>query len=390
MSFSLNDIKESNTLLATLFDNITSAVFLVDREHRVQNVNDAFTKIFGTDYSRAVGKLCGNAIGCIFTEENQFNCGTTKFCNDCCVRQSIEQAFTHENEVFRNIIERDFSILGKREMRYFRYTTKKVQISENDMVLVIADDVTDLETARRELETKNAELVKLNEQKNRFMNVAAHDLRNPIGSIHSFVDFIKNNLSSLSGEKLAYYFDVIHESSRLSLDLINELFDIAMIESGKLELHPSPVDYNAFVVKSVDRNRIFAENKNISLTVIPLEPEIKINSDKIKLDQVLNNLVSNAIKYSPQNSAITIRISLTPHEILTEVIDTGQGIKPDDLEKLFHPFGKTSTKGTDGESSTGLGLAISKKIIESHGGRIGVKSEFGKGSVFYFTIPIKK
>jgi len=135
-------------------------------------------------------------------------------------------------------------------------------------------------------------------------------------------------------------------------------------------------------------NDFFAKNKNISIQC-DLEIQNQILSfDEGKIDQVLNNLIGNAIKYSNSNTTITVKVSIENEHIVTQIIDNGQGIPETEINDIFRPFKRSSVRPTNGESSHGLGLAIVKKIIEGHNGEVGVSSVVGKGSTFYFTLPL--
>ena len=171
------------------------------------------------------------------------------------------------------------------------------------------------------------------------------------------------------------------------LHLIDDLLDFSTIESGKLELELHEADYWRLVNENIALNKVFADKKNIGITVTGEFKNIPLLFDHGKMEQVLNNLISNAIKYSFPQTEITVKVSQEENFMRTEVMDQGQGIPKEELGKLFSPFVKTSVKTTAGEKSTGLGLAIVKKIVEGHGGLIGVTSEVGKGSNFYFTLP---
>jgi two-component system OmpR family sensor kinase len=133
---------------------------------------------------------------------------------------------------------------------------------------------------------------------------------------------------------------------------------------------------------------MLARNKSQSVVLETSLSEINFCFDKNKIEQVLNNLLGNAMKYSAANTQIQIEVTSTDHWMTTKIVDEGQGIPQDELGKVFHPYQTTSVKATANEKSIGLGLAIVKKIIESHHGEVGVKSEVGKGSVFSFKIPI--
>ncbi len=173
------------------------------------------------------------------------------------------------------------------------------------------------------------------------------------------------------------------------LTLLSDILDLSKIEAGNLDLKIKEHDYKAFLEHNIKLNLVIAEKKKISVG-LEYAAELKvIKFDKYKLEQVLNNLIGNAIKYSYPETRITVKVS-SPHEgkILTEIIDEGQGIPAEELENIFVEFNKSSVQSTGGEKSTGLGLAISKRIIEGHNGKISVTSEVKKGSNFYFELPL--
>ena len=172
------------------------------------------------------------------------------------------------------------------------------------------------------------------------------------------------------------------------INLLNDFLDISKIEAGKLDLKKNEINYIPFVEQNIKLNSLLAQNKKIEITrAFNLSDQILL-IDNEKIEQVLNNLIGNAIKYSYPNSKILVKVFKENELIVTQVIDNGQGIPKNEINEIFHPFKKSSTIPTDGETSHGLGLAIVKKIIEGHNGNVGVASEFGKGSTFYFTLPI--
>ena len=247
----------------------------------------------------------------------------------------------------------------------------------------------ELVITQHELKRRNEELEKLNEQKNQFLGMAAHDLRSPLGLILAYSNFLSEQTSSMLNESQAKFLSVIQLSSKFMLGLINDLLDISKIESGKLQLNLEKMDLLLLIKRNVELNNFLANKKQIaiSLKCDKTIPEIIIDSAKV--EQVFNNLISNAIKYSYPSTKVEINIEKTDHDVIISVIDQGQGIPTEELGKLFEPFEKTSVRATGGEKSTGLGLAIVKKIIEGHQGKIWTESEVGKGSKFHFTLPLK-
>jgi len=243
---------------------------------------------------------------------------------------------------------------------------------------------------QRELTRKNIELARLNELKNKFLGMAAHDLRNPIGVIMGFSDFLMEDMETVMSEDQIQMLITIQHSSEFMLHLLEDLLDITAIESGKLVLELQKADLVSLVRKNANLNGIIATKKNINIQIeVPgFIPEVKIDVNKI--EQVMNNLISNAIKYSMPGTLIKVNISCENDLIIVAVKDQGQGIPADEIEKLFKPFQRTSVRATAGEKSTGLGLSIVRNIVLGHGGNIWVESKLGEGSTFSFSIPANK
>ena len=246
-----------------------------------------------------------------------------------------------------------------------------------------------LEENLNEIKEKNEKLEELNKIKNEFLGMAAHDLRNPLGVIQVTSEYLllidlNNNLSEEQLDLLRE----INTSSEYMRDMLNELLDITAIESGQLKLEIKVEDYINFLKHIIKLNKPLADRKEISLELNVKDTVPPMNFDKNKITQVLNNLITNAIKFSWPETEISVEVRKEGDSIITGIIDQGQGIPFDEIADIFKPFQKTSVKATAGERSTGLGLAITKKIVEGHGGKISVESKVGKGTRFYFTLPI--
>lgn len=246
-----------------------------------------------------------------------------------------------------------------------------------------------LVTMHREIAKKNLELQKLNEEKNKFLRMAAHDLRNPIGVILSYSMIILDEAAAKLNDEEKDFVETIKRSSEFVLTLLNELLDIAVMESGQVNLNLSQVDLVSLIENNITLNRVQAGSKNIAVEFKPEVKTCELNIDNIKIEQVLNNLISNAIKFSNPNSVVQVGVKLDDGWVTVFVEDHGPGIPEKEQQKLFQPFARTSVKSTAGEKSTGLGLSIVKRIIESHDGKIWVESEVGKGSKFCFALKLK-
>lgn len=239
----------------------------------------------------------------------------------------------------------------------------------------------------QEIARKNTELEKLNEEKNRFLRMAAHDLRNPISAIVSFSSMLlESTASRLTGEEYEFM-GIVNQSGEFVLNLLNDLLDVSVIESGKLQLNIAPFDLVKELRDCIIMNKVLADKKGIKLILDTELTSFSFAADQIKIGQVINNLLSNAVKYSYHNSEVVVFLKDEESNISISVQDNGQGIPADELSKLFQPFAKTSVRSTGGERSTGLGLSIVKKIVEEHGGTISVDSTVGLGSEFFVLLP---
>lgn len=232
----------------------------------------------------------------------------------------------------------------------------------------------------------NMQLVKLNDEKNKFIGIAAHDLKNPIGSISAISDLLLSDNLDKMDEETIEMLGYIKELSTNSMHILKNVLDVSKIESGIIEIKIKDQDYIEFVKKQIFFNQLLANKKEIKINFETNETKLFFRFDEHYLSEVVNNLLTNAIKFSHNNATIRVKISVDDMVVKTEIIDTGKGIPPQEHSKLFKYFQKTSTLPTAGEISTGLGLAISKKIIIEHKGTIGFSSEPQKGSNFYFEL----
>jgi signal transduction histidine kinase len=246
----------------------------------------------------------------------------------------------------------------------------------------------ELVTLQRELAKKNVELEKLNAQKNQFLGMASHDLRSPLAVMISYSEFLLDEAGDYLQDDHMEILSVIHSYSKFMLRLVTDLLDVSAIEAGKLVLELQPVDLVDLVRRNLALNKVLAARKEIELV---LEGETNLppmNIDGHKIEQVLNNLISNALKFSHPHSRVLVQMARSGEQVLVSVSDAGPGIPPQELDRLFEPFAKTSVRSTGGEKSTGLGLMIARKVIEAHHGQIGVESTVGVGTTFYFTLPL--
>jgi signal transduction histidine kinase len=255
-----------------------------------------------------------------------------------------------------------------------------------DIFIQIANQLSTIVEKSRYLQ----QLLELNELKNKFLGMAAHDLRNPLSTIKGYLELF---LTDALGELTADQREVLNDMSQTSdnmLDLINDLLDVTAIETGNLQLKRQPTDLDVLLHAIQASFRVLAHAKSIEIKLDLPETLPVLHIDQARIKQVLVNLISNAVKYSFSRTIILLIVKVFEKEVWVSVKDQGQGIPVEEMKKLFKDFSRTSVKPTAGEKSIGLGLAITRRIVEAHGGIIWVDSEIGKGSTFTFSLPTKE
>lgn len=245
-----------------------------------------------------------------------------------------------------------------------------------------------LNSIYEEIKKKNEELKQLNEVKNQFLGMAAHDLRNPLGVIKGFCSILYSKLYGEIDEKSIKMIENIEHSSTFMLQLINELLDISVIESGTVSLRISEVNLDDVIKECLYLFKELAEKKKITLVYHSDNLCPIIQCDQNKIFQVLSNLITNAIKFSNAGSNVEIFLDSKEQEVILSVKDHGIGIPENAQAGLFQPFTKASVSGTAGEKCTGLGLAIAHKIVQEHKGKIWFESKQGKGTTFHVSLPV--
>ncbi|MDQ7988032.1 MAG: sensor histidine kinase [Candidatus Dactylopiibacterium sp.] len=237
------------------------------------------------------------------------------------------------------------------------------------------------------LERSNARLKALHEERGAFLQIAAHDLKNPTAAIISYADLLRERWNAWDDDKKLLRLGNIRSMAQLTFDIIRNLLDIDAIESGHYVLRPGPVDAVQVLRAVCEEFRERCDAKHLRLH-LALEDAPLLYVDKIALHQILDNLVSNAIKYSPHGRNLYVSLETDAQQAHIHVRDEGPGISDDDQRLLFRKFTRLSARPTAGEHSTGLGLSIVKYMTEASGGRVRCASRLGEGAIFSVSLPL--
>jgi signal transduction histidine kinase len=217
--------------------------------------------------------------------------------------------------------------------------------------------------------------------------MVAHELRAPIAAVEQQLTVILNRMAGEVTEKQEKMLSRAKERTKGLLTLINDLLDLSKIEAGKMVQYKEPLSLQEPIQRVVDLMRPEAEKKRIDLQFLPSQVNSMIHADRLSMEGIFTNLISNAIKYTPERGKVWITLSEEGGCVKATVSDTGIGIKEEDLSRIFDRFYRVKTSETREIIGTGLGLSIVKSIVEAHLGSISVESEEGKGAVFTVLLP---
>jgi signal transduction histidine kinase len=261
--------------------------------------------------------------------------------------------------------------------------SRHVDVDNRDELGALATNVNRMND---ELERLYSELQAASRHKSEFLANMSHELRTPLNAIIGFSQVLRERMFGEVNEKQAEYLDDIISSGNHLLSLINDVLDLSKVEAGQVELEVAPFSLQEALERGVVMVRERATKDGVRVA-LAADPDVDVvEGDERRIRQVIFNLVSNAVKFTPAGGAVDVSAAQVNGEVRVSVSDTGPGIAPEDHERIFEEFRQTET-GVEQREGTGLGLALSKRLVELHGGRIWVDSEVGKGSTFVFTLP---
>ena len=376
-----NELGLNKDFSDAILRNIDAYIVLANRNFLVEKTNYYSLNSEKDDcVLHRVGELlrCKNAL-------DSGACGTHENCKSCPVRASIERCFREKNSFSR--LEAPMRLLLSDDTD--NYVDCVVSVSgaymvqnRDEKVLLTVRDITRLKKVQEELEVARRVAEVAGEQKTAFLANMSHEIRTPLNAIVGFAGL----LSNASESERNSYVEIIKGNTNMLLQLVNDILDMSKIEAGTLEFIYSDTDVNQIMreLEGIFRLRLEEADSPVRIVFEPCLPVCFIHTEKNRVSQVLSNFLSNAFKYTKEGS-ITLGYKVREDDIYFYVQDTGAGIPAGKVDKVFERFMKLDAK----KQGTGLGLSISRTIIKKLGGEIGVFSEYGKGSTFWFTLPVK-
>jgi len=282
-------------------------------------------------------------------------------------------------------VEQEFPNIGRKVMLL---NACRLKLAGTDMILLAIEDITERKKIE-ELHLENERLISASKARSEFLTIMSHELRTPLTSVIGYSIILEGKTQGELNEKQKYFVDNILKSSKHLLDLINNFLELAKAEAGKQEMVFEEISVNDAINEIFELIKDNATGHDIILRK-EFDPEkLSIKADRRALKQILFNLLSNAIKFSKKEGGIiTVSTKRDNDFVMISVIDTGIGIKKEDLPRLFQKFEQLDSGISRKYEGTGLGLAITKQLVEMHGGKIRVESKYGQGSNFIFYLPI--
>jgi PAS domain S-box-containing protein len=273
---------------------------------------------------------------------------------------------------------------GSEVWLHWSVTAVRSRSGRLEYYLAMFEDITSKHEAEETAAANLASLERLSQLKSEFVSMVSHEFRTALVGIQGFSEILMTERNSPE-DVTSLASDIFGDSQRLNR-MINEMLDLDRMEAGKIRIQPKPVDVNSLVRDAVDRARASSNNHDLRVELDDALPII--NADPDRLVQVISNLLTNAVKYSPDGGEVTVGTHAENGQVNVAVRDQGVGIAPENMGKVFARYERFESTKTNAVIGTGLGLAICKQIIELHGGRIWVESKLGEGSTFQFTVPV--
>ncbi len=295
-------------------------------------------------------------------------------------------------QVYRNLLIVGYALLaiifGLLIIRYRQRIQSEQQVRRKNEEVQIAN--AEITRQVRLLDAQAQELKQLGDEKDEIIGIAAHDIKNPVAAIRIFINLFKESAGRLSQAETLDYANKVQISADQIMDIVQNLLESNRLEQGKVGLIPEALDLVPMLESVAENYRTRAQTKHIGLKLTYEDPLPYVLADKMAVTQVLDNLVSNAVKFSPTGATVYVQAYEKGDAVRIEIKDEGPGILPKDMPRLFGKFARLSARPTGGESSTGLGLNIVKKLVEMMNGTVGCESEPGKGSTFYVTLAVSR
>ncbi|MFA7289213.1 MAG: PAS domain S-box protein [Melioribacteraceae bacterium] len=365
-------LSQERNLLHSLIDNIPDRIYAKDLEGRFIICNNALINRMGvSDMKEIIGKTDFDLV--------PYELASRYRADELEIMQSGQPLINREEPMDSNTGETRWSLVTKIPLRN--------ALGSIIGTVGVSKEITERKRIEEEIKKRNAELIKVNAEKDKFFSIIAHDLKNPFVGILGLTELMSDSSETFSPDEIIKNSKILNETARKFFKLLENLLKWAQVQNGSINYNPVDMDISETIIQSIDSINQRAVQKNITI-IYANNNEQKILADEKMIETVLRNILSNAVKFTRKYGKVVVKSTrLENGSIEVSVSDDGVGMREEDVVRLFRIEEKVSTLGTDGELSTGLGLLLCKEFIDMHGGKIWVKSKVGEGSSFSFTLP---
>jgi len=367
--------------LEAIFDAVPVGMLLVDENIIVRRVNDAIRQMVGREYSEIINRRVGGVLCCVNSVLDEKGCGYSPACKLCSLRRMVEDVLDSGQSVHGVEIHPTLKIDNKEITPWFSISAEPTIIDGFKRVVVAIEDITE----RKRAEEKLKETMEL---KSQFISTVSHELRTPLASVKESITIILEEVAGKINDKQRDFLDIAKRNIDRLAELINDVLDFQKFEAGKMQLNVQENDIKDIVGQVHKTMALSAKKRQIDFSIEIEDNLPRARFDNDKIIQVLINLVSNAISFTPEHGKISICVQHQDQDLVIRVSDTGMGIPKDALPKIFERFYRVHRPGKQ-NPGTGLGLAIVNKIVMMHNGRIEVESELGEGTTFTVFLPFE-
>ncbi len=366
--------------LEAIFDAVPVGMLLVDENIIVKRVNDAIRQMVRAGYSQIINRRVGGALSCINSTYNEKGCGYSPACGKCLLRKTIKGVLDSQQAVHGVEFQPTLKADNKEITPWLCISAEPVVIDGHKHVVIAVDDITD----RKLAEEKLKEAMEL---KSQFVSTVSHELRTPLANMKEAIGIVLDGEAGEINDEQRNFLDIAKRNVDRLARLINDVLDFQKLEAGRMKLNMQANDINKIVEEVHETMDLSTKEKGVDFSIELDDNLPKASFDKDKIIQVLTNLVSNAIKFTPKKGQVSVAVRCRNEELVICVSDTGMGIPKEALPKIFGRFYRVHRPGKQIQG-TGLGLAIVKKIVMMHDGRIEVESEVDRGTTFTVFLPL--
>lgn len=350
-------LKESQQYLKSIVETIRESLLVMDKDYKILSANNHFLNTFKVSINETKGKTL-------------YDLGNGQW-DIPELRVMMEEILPTNNPVLDYEVEHDFPHIGKKLMLLNAHRIE-LEGQYKDWILLAIEDITE----RRAIQ----------QRKDDFLSIASHELKTPLTTIVGYMQMMERLMPENASDKFKNIVDKTGKYVQRLNQLLAELLDVSRIQTGNIELHREPFDFDKMLADTIEGIKAATPKRTIDLIG---KTGIAYNGDESHLVQVVSNLLSNALKYSPEDSAVTVQVYSISDFIKVSIIDRGMGIGHDEQSKIFDRFYRVGEVQRH-FPGMGIGLYICQQIITNHGGTIWVESEKHKGSVFSFTLPVNR